>query len=34
MGFIDRARLKQMAKPEHGRYLMQIMTEENPWPQP
>jgi glucose-1-phosphate thymidylyltransferase len=36
MGFIDRARLKQLAEPlaksGYGRYLMQILNEENPWP--
>jgi glucose-1-phosphate thymidylyltransferase len=36
MGFIDRAQLKKLAVPlaknGYGRYLMQILTEENPWP--
>jgi glucose-1-phosphate thymidylyltransferase len=36
MGFIDRAGLKTLAEPlaksGYGRYLMQILTEENPWP--
>jgi glucose-1-phosphate thymidylyltransferase len=36
MGFIDRAQLKRLAEPlaknGYGRYLMQIMNEENPWP--
>jgi glucose-1-phosphate thymidylyltransferase len=36
MGFIDRAQLKKLAEPlaknGYGRYLLQILTEENPWP--
>ena len=35
MGFIDRARLKQLAAPlaksGYGRYLMQILSEDDPW---
>ena len=36
MGFIDRAALKKLAEPlaknDYGRYLMQILSEVNPWP--
>jgi glucose-1-phosphate thymidylyltransferase len=36
MGFIDRAHLKKLAEPlaknGYGRYLLQILSEENPWP--
>jgi glucose-1-phosphate thymidylyltransferase len=36
MGFIDGAGLKKLAEPvaknDYGRYLMQILSEENPWP--
>jgi glucose-1-phosphate thymidylyltransferase len=36
MGFIDRARLKKLAealaKNSYGQYLLQILSEEDPWP--
>jgi glucose-1-phosphate thymidylyltransferase len=38
MGFIDRGQLKTLAEPlannGYGRYLLQILNEETPWPQP